>query len=723
MFFTPDRIGFLDFETRSPVDIKAAGAYRYMLEADATLLPYALADSPVQLISVQDFSRPLAWGDMPDDFRQFHSLVLLGQAIWCAWNSPFDRAAWNYATLNFPWLEPWHIIDAMVQGTASGLPPALDMAGVKCGLGGKQKDGKALINLFSVIGGKHPDGEPQSHPEEWTRFQSYAIKDVEQLRGVYLQTRPLPIREWQEFWASEAINERGVGIDVPLAEAAARMALADKERSAKQLTALTRGAVGSVTAVPSMKAWLTAPGRLDETARQFIIKREAEFEEDENDPTIKVEVRKVKLSLSRKRAGLAILYLRNKKDLTIEEREALELLELREFGGSATPAKFTRMLAQHIDGVIMGQYQFSGAPQTGRFSGRGVQVQNLLRDALPYEIDAIDALLQGKSIDYFATLCDDTAVSRKLSMLIRPTITARPGKAFVWSDWSQIEARVLPWLAASEGGDRRLDIFRAVDADPTVPDLYTRTASDLSHLPIADIDKALRQRGKVAELALGFAGGVGALLAMGAGYGLYLPPKEAKEIVDRWRLANPWAVTFWDDLWEAIVRAMKAPGLITRAGRVLYLYDRTYMNGTLFCELPSGRILTYAKLRHEEVDILDDDDQVIGREVQLRFSRGFGRAKLWKGLAVENIVQATAADVLRGTLLRLEADRALDWMPVRLHTHDEILVECEEKRVHGAALVLRREMQRGFDWSDGLPINSEETIARFYSKAPGSIGL
>jgi DNA polymerase I-like protein with 3'-5' exonuclease and polymerase domains len=168
---------------------------------------------------------------------------------------------------------------------------------------------------------------------------------------------------------------------------------------------------------------------------------------------------------------------------------------------------------------------------------------------------------------------------------------------------------------------------------------------------------------------------------------------------------------------------MKMPGAITEAGRVLYMYNRDYMGGTLFCELPSGRLLTYAKLRHEEVDILDDDDEVIGREVQLRFSRGFGRAKLWRGLAAENIVQATAADVLRGTLLRLEADPSLKWMPVRLHTHDEILVECDEARAPGAALVLRREMQRGFDWSDGLPINSDETIARFYTKATGSIGL
>jgi DNA polymerase len=326
-------------------------------------------------------------------------------------------------------------------------------------------------------------------------------------------------------------------------------------------------------------------------------------------------------------------------------------------------------------------------------------------------------------------------VSRKLSLLVRPTLVARPGKIFVWSDWANIEARVLPWLAGDDPGAReRLDIFRAVDADPKVPDLYTRTAAKLSHIEIAEVTKALRQRGKVAELALGFGGGVGALQAMGANYGLHVNDGEAKTIVDQWRVDNQWCVKFWGKhehegyshssqavmrsgqsygLWGAALRALDAPHQIQTAGRIRFIYMPELMKSLLMI-LPSGRMLTYRDIRFERVADLDDDDQVVGYSTKLRFHKGYYRSVIWHGTFCENAVQATAADILRGTLVRLDSHEELPGATA--HTHDEVLLEVPEAAADYTTVALSNVMRRGFWWSAGLPIMSDEETGYYYSK-------
>jgi len=396
----------------------------------------------------------------------------------------------------------------------------------------------------------------------------------------------------------------------------------------------------------------------------------------------------------------------------------LRLLQIRLYGGSKTPAKFQKMLDSHVDGVLFGQYVFNGAAQTGRASSKGVQIHNLARDVLPDESTAIDAVVAGEPYEVLEAIGEDTPVARKLSLLIRPSfIPVAEDRVFVWSDWSQIEARILPWLA---GDEKRLQIFRGVDADPKVPDLYTRTAADISHVPLAAVDKPIRQRGKVAELALGFGGGIGALQNMGAAYGLHLGDAEARVIVERWRAANQWCVEFWQALKTAVDRALELPGTIQTAGRIRYTYKPDYLGGTLFAILPSLRLLTYRDIRYERVADLDEDDKVVGYSTHLRFARGHGRVKLWHGMLCENAVQAVAADVLRGTLRRLEESGAFD---VRLHTHDEVLLECPIEAAEHVKAELRHVMQQGFDWSQGLPLMSEETVAYYYSKSEGAHGL
>jgi DNA polymerase len=699
--FALQDICWIDFETKSKTNIKA-GTYRYACDADAIVLAYAIGDGPVRTISVPDFNRPLIWNDdAPPDLIAFCKRVQRGEAIFAAWNAGFDRAVWNYSALLFPEMLPHHIIDVMAQAVASGLPPDLNYAAKFSGSTHKIDAGKSLISLFCI--GATATGTPQNNPAEWAEFLNYAKGDIVAMRDIFLRTRQLPLAEWKEYWAIEAINARGIGIDLEMVKTAAALAEQDRERSRQELTELTGGAVTSVDQVKRMVKWLLE--RLPPAGRDILLKREAEIDEETGEEKIPAE-----FNLTRKQVERLIAF---NEDDTIDR-----VLQIRLYGGSKTPTKFAKMLQQHVDGVLFGQYVFNGAAQTGRASSKGVQIHNLARDTLPYEHDAIEALLATKSYDDFCSVGDDSPVSRKLSLLIRPAFVPRETNLFVWSDWSQIEARVLPWLCDHmSGAAARLELFRAVDADPSVPDLYTRTAAELSHLPVSEVTREARQRGKVAELALGFCGGKNALQAMAAAYGMHLDDAEALAIVDRWRAANPWAVNYSRQLWNAMECARATAGYRILAGRVGFCWLPQYLGGSLLCQLPSGRFLTYRAMRHEMVDKKDDKGVVIGQQRELTYARGHGRAKLWPGIFVENVTQAVAADILRGTLVRLEKGTGDDGnFPVRLHSHDEVLIEVPEARAGNAAWLLGNIMRTGFDWSKGLPLMSEETIAPYYSK-------
>jgi DNA polymerase len=698
--FAPENIGWIDFETKSETTI-SAGTTRYATEADAIVLAFAIGEGPVQLVA----AAPLELEDMPTNFLKHARRVQKGEAIWAAWNAGFDRAIWNYATLGFPEMKPHHIIDVMAQATASGLPPDLKQAAIQSGSTCKVEDGKKLINLFCVPGAT---ATPQSHPDEWELFLDYAAGDVEAMRSVFLGTRQLPLAEWQEYWAMEAINDRGIAIDLPMVEAAAALAAEDAIRSNRELARLTAGQVTTVNQVAKMTEWLLA--RLPEEGQKIIT--EVEEELDENG----TETVEAKYQLSRKRVERLIAFCSVRTD----SAEAVRVLQIRLYGGSKIPAKFKKMLQQQVDGRLYGQYVFNGAAQTGRASSKGVQIHNLARDTLPYEIEALDSLTRGDDWRQFAAIGDDSPVARKLSLLIRPSfVPTVNSNVFVWSDWSQIEARVLPWLCDHlPGAAARLGTFRAVDADPDVPDLYTRTAADLAGISVDKVTKLQRQSGKVAELALGFCGGKGALQAMAANYGLFFDDGAAQAIVDRWRKVNAWAVDYSQALWQAALRAQKLPHTLIPAGRVAFYFHPDYLGGSLLCRLPSGRLLTYRKLRWEMVEEKNAEGLVIKSSRELTYARGYGRAKLWPGIFVENVTQAVAADVLRGTLVRLD-----NFLTVRLHTHDEVLVEAEAGLAEEVSRTLRFLMQLGFDWSEGLPLMSEETVAYYYSKNEGSHGL
>ena len=380
--------------------------------------------------------------------------------------------------------------------------------------------------------------------------------------------------------------------------------------------------------------------------------------------------------------------------------------------------------------MLRDQYRFAGAGQTGRLSSKGAQIQNLVRDVIDEhggnEAALVDMIADG--CDYAALAAAapiDMPPARKLALLVRPALVAESGKMFVWSDYSMVEARVNPWLAASSDAELVLDIFRANDADPTRPDIYTTTAADILHNNPSAITKTERGTGKVATLALGFGGSVKALKAMALNYRIHLDDAEARHIVDAWREANPWAREFWGahrdresfGLWGAAMRAWELPGQITTAGRIAFLYRENYLGGALFMALPSGRLLTYPRPRWREVDILDKDGKPTGeKRYELSFRRAHGRAKLWHGTLCENAVQATAADLLRTAVTRIETNPALAFMPIRMTTHDEIVCEVDEARADEAKAFLRREMLTLPEWASGLPLQSEETSNFYYTK-------
>lgn len=319
---------------------------------------------------------------------------------------------------------------------------------------------------------------------------------------------------------------------------------------------------------------------------------------------------------------------------------------------------------------------------------------------------------------------------KTLSRMIRPTIAAPKGKVLVWGDWSNIEARGLPWLAKAE---ERLDIFREIDRDPeNTPDVYLQAAGGMyGEDPYALLerrkagDKAaggLRQKGKIAELALGFAGGPGALQSMAANYGMAFEAAEAKDIVERWRRANQWAVAFWDALWAAFLSAVANPdGSMHAAGRIRYQGIAMGNQIWVAAYLPDGRPLIYRDVRERKSVTYDpfDKDVVVSVERKLSFDGEEGTKWLWRGLLAENVTQAACASILRAALTYLESSPGLDFMPVVGHTHDEIITMTTDTPGHieAAKTKLRKVMLRDLGWTEGLPIEADITHHIWYSKA------
>lgn len=378
---------FFDTETISHAaepfnDVTEVGAHRYFAEgARPHILTYAIDDEPVQLVRRYE---GLRYNDLPLDLRKFYNRVAQrGDATFVTWNSAFDRLAW--CAMGGPPLGVRDIKDAMAQAVASNLPPGLEGAARFIGKTQKQSRGKALIKMFAT--GLHTDIDK---PEEWDEYGGYAVDDTAALRDIWQATRPLSDDEWEEFFVSETINDRGMPIDVEFARRAAAVAAANKSRANAQIKVATGGAVTKVTQVARLARWVwdEAVGHPD--VLEALTKQVREDPDSEGDYVV------TKLGLSRDRIEQVLAYFNAYEDkmdgLTDEEMAICEALEIRQWEGSSTPGKFAKMVLQQTGGRLRGSYAFNGAPQTGRFSSRGVQVHNLVRKAL-------DGVLKGEGVE------------------------------------------------------------------------------------------------------------------------------------------------------------------------------------------------------------------------------------------------------------------------------------------------------------------------------------
>jgi len=337
-------------------------------------------------------------------------------------------------------------------------------------------------------------------------------------------------------------------------------------------------------------------------------------------------------------------------------------------------------------------------------------------------------------------------IGKSLGMLIRPTFIAAPGKTLVWGDWSAIEARVLPWLAASPGAEKQLDIFRASDADKTRPDVYVFNAAQLLGVdPQVMWDAFLegekwakdgrQSHGKVPVLSLGFGGAVGALMKMAVNYKVYLDEATAQKMVEGWRAANQWAPDFWGKfrldypsgevekatgLWGAVNMALRNPGTAYAAGRVAYVFDESYMGGSLFCALPCGRLLTYPDCRLRTRKVKDKDTGEESEKTAIWYRKGYGWSALWHGKCAENITQAVAGSILRETLVLLDKHPPRHGETIG-HTHDEIIMEAVDDAgwITDVSRHLKEAMEYKPEWRADLPLVAEVVDNWFYTKSLG----
>lgn len=636
-----------DIETYSSADLARTGAVKYAEAEDfeILLMSYAFDDDPV---TVWDFTQ--------DGTPPWLAEVLTDPEILkVAWNISFERSCFNSALGVYTPPEQWR--DAMTLAAMNGLPMSLEAAGAALQIAQqKLTTGKALINYFckpckpTIANGGRTRNLPCHAPEKWQDFKTYCGGDTEAERAIYNRLLHFPVPEWERrLEALDArANERGVLVDIDLAEAAVYVDEKLREEHTAELGLLT--GLDNPNSVAQLKDWLESIGVQVDSLNKAAV---ADLRASLPDPTTR------------------------------------RVLELRQLLGKTSTKKYQAMLdAVCKDSRVRGLLQYYGAGRTGRWAGRRVQLQNLTQNHLE-QIDLVRELVRDRDLETLELLFDN--VPDVLSQLIRTAFIAKPGHTFLVSDYAAIEARVIAYLA---GEKWRMDVFAQGG------DIYCSSASQMFKVPVVKhgVNGHLRQKGKIAELACGYGGGVNALKAFGADK-MGLTDDEMQQIVDQWRAASPTIPRFWRETETAARRALETPGRVCRlACGVRYWKDAD----ALRCRLPSGRILSYWGARL-------GPDNSIEFMAQNQTTRKWEKAQTWGGKLVENIVQAYARDCLAVALLRLDAAG----YAITFHVHDEIVAEAPEgSRWEDMAEI----MGQPIDWAPGLLLRGDGYETKFYMK-------
>ncbi len=643
------RILGIDIETFSDVDLMKCGVYAYADSPafEVLLFAYCFDGGETRVID-------LAQGEvLPEDVVE---AVFDGSVVKTAFNANFERTCLSKHFGRYLPPDSWHCSAA--QAAMLALPRSLEDVGAVLGLDEqKMKEGKELIRYFcepckpTKANGGRRRNLPCHAPEKWEMFKSYCVRDVDVEKAIRrkLCKFPIPEGEMELYRLDQRINDRGVLVDMGLVRQAVKCERLHKEvvtRRAYELTGLE-----NPNSVAQLKGWLGENGV------------EAE-------------------SLSKK----AVADMIEESDGEVEE-----LLRLRLLMAKTSVKKYEAMERSVCsDGRVHGLLQFYGANRTGRWAGRLVQVQNLPQNHIE-DLELARGLVKEGRFEDVEMLYDSTP--KVLSELIRTAFVPEPGYRFVVADFSAIEARVLAWLA----GERwRLEVFSSHGK------IYEASASAMFHVPIEEVTKGspLRQKGKIAELGLGYGGAAGALVSMGA-LDMGLSEDDLPPLVAAWRRANPHITQFWWDVDKAAVEAVtKRTG--TRAGRIGF----EYRSGILFVTLPSGRKLAYVKPRMAV--------NKFGREgltyEGILENKKWGRIETYGPKLVENIVQGTARDLLAEAMLRVEKKG----YPIVMHCHDEIIAEVPEGM--GSVEEMCEVMAVRPSWAEGLPLRADGYECPFYQK-------
>ena len=640
----------LDLETYSSADLNKTGVYRYVESPDFSILlfGYSVDDGDVQVID-------LASGEtVPEEVIA----ALTDDTVekW-AFNSSFERVCLSrfIGLPNGEYLDPLSWKCSMVWSAYMGLPLSLEGVGAVLGLE-KQKlsEGKDLIRFFcrpckpTEANGQRTRNLTSDAPDKWSAFKAYNKRDVETELAIQAKLAKFPVPDdvWDEYHLDQEINDRGIPVDMTMV----RQAIAIDEKSRERLTALMREmtALDNPNSVQQMKQWLADNGMETDTLGKKAVKE----------------------LLKTAPAPLG------------------EVLSLRQQLAKSSVKKYQAMKnAVCADGRARGMFQFYGANRTGRFAGRLVQLQNLPQNHLP-DLEEARALVRGGDYEALNMLYD--SVPEVLSELIRTAFVPSPDNKFIVADFSAIEARVLSWFAGEEW---RTKVFESGG------DIYCASASQMFGVPVEKhgVNGHLRQKGKIAELALGYGGSVGALKAMGA-LDMGLSEEELQPLVTAWRQANPNIVRFWWDVDRAVKTAVKQKTTASTSG-----VSFTYQSGFLFITLPSGRRLAYVKPRIGM-------NQFGGEAVTYE---GVGSTKQWDRLEsygpkfVENITQATSRDIL------CYAMKTLRCCSIVAHIHDEVVIDANPRMSLEAVC---EQMGRTPPWAPGLKLRADGFECNFYKK-------
>ena len=597
------------------------------------------------------------------DIETYGSVDLTKSGVYAYANAPdFKILLFAYAfddeevNINLP-VNQWRC--SAVQASELGLPLSLSAVAVALGLEEqKDKRGKALIDYFSKpckptkTNGGRTRNLPTHAPDKWEVFKEYCIQDVEVERAIKKKLAQFPICDSeQKLWTyDQRINDRGVRVDRNFVENAIKFNTEYSDRCYDEAQKIT--GLENPKSVVQLKAWLE-----EETGQKI---------DSLNKEKLKELIADESISLKAKR----VLYLRSMMAKTsVTKYEAME-----------------RSVCD--DGRIRGLLQFYGANRTGRWAGRIVQVQNLPQNHLK-DIDYARECVENGDFELFEMLYGN--VPQTLSELIRTALVPSEDRRFIVADFSAIEARVIAYLA---GEQWRLEVFK------THGKIYEASASQMFHVPIESIHKGdpLRQKGKIAELALGYGGSVGAMVSMGA-LKMGIDEEELQGIVDKWRNSNPAITAFWRTVENAAIK-----GYPSKIRHDISFYKQSNI---LFIGLPSGRKIAYVK---PKIEVNRFGKKAVTYMGMNQTTKTWSRLETWGGKLVENIVQAFARDCLAESIIRLE-DRGFK---INFHVHDEVIVDVP-KGVSSAE-ELAAIMCEPIEWAKGLPLNADGYECNFYMK-------